>query len=477
MLRHIMRHDWRMLGSDNTLRTVGLLLVAAIAYGSYNGASWVRFQRQTLQAASSEERQRYEALKLGIVDANAGRTQPPSFSDPRQPAAVGRTLGPRYAQLPPAPLASFAIGQTDLYPYYVKVSTLNQQTFLNNDEIEHPLHLLSGRFDLAFVVLYLYPLVILVLTYNLISAEREAGTLAMTLSHPVTLRTLVTGKVVLRFCFVVAVAVVFALLGGLFGGMSWDVSGTLVRLFLWACVVAVYGGFWFGLGVVVSARGSGSASNAMTLAGFWLLFVLLIPSLLNVAVTTAHPAPSRVELINAMRHAANDANSAGSRLLARYLEDHPEFAGDAAAAADSATITAVTQDRMAAAMQPVLHRFDAQLEQQQKLVNRWRILSPAIIAQSALYEIAGAGVHRHRHFLDLAADFHRRWRAYFYPRILRKETLAAADVDRIPAFTYAEEADSAVIARAGADVMALGALSLVLLGVGFGLLRRYSIAE
>ena len=193
MLRHIMRHDWRMLRADHTLWAVALLLVAAIAYGTYSGAAWVRFQRQTLAAASFEERQRYQDIKKGIADANAGRTRPPWFSDPRQPAAVGRTLGPRYAQLPPAPLGAFAIGQTDLYPYYVKVSTLNQQTYLNNDEIEHPLHLLSGRFDLAFVVLYLYPLVILVLTYNMVSAEKESGTLAMTLSQPVTLRTLPAG--------------------------------------------------------------------------------------------------------------------------------------------------------------------------------------------------------------------------------------------------------------------------------------------
>jgi ABC-2 type transport system permease protein len=73
--------------------------------------------------------------------------------------------------------------------------------------------LLSGRFDLAFVILYLYPLLILSLGYNLVSGEKEAGTLALTLSQPVALRTLVAGKVAMRFAFVLALAVALSLAG------------------------------------------------------------------------------------------------------------------------------------------------------------------------------------------------------------------------------------------------------------------------
>ena len=65
-------------------------------------------------------------------------------------------------------------------------------------EIENPNRLLAGRFDLAFVIVFLYPLLILTLSYNMLSAEQEQGTLALTLSQPVSLRTLVSGKVLLR---------------------------------------------------------------------------------------------------------------------------------------------------------------------------------------------------------------------------------------------------------------------------------------
>ncbi len=101
------------------------------------------------------------------------------------------------------------------------MTTRAEVTFLNNDEIENPVHLISGRFDVAFVILYLYPLVILAISYNLISREQESGTLAMTLAQPVSLEEVVLGKIVFRFLFVVAIGIVL-FIGGLIatGGLA-----------------------------------------------------------------------------------------------------------------------------------------------------------------------------------------------------------------------------------------------------------------
>ena len=43
-------------------------------------------------------------------------------------------------------------------------------------------HEMVGRFDLAFVTVYLLPLLVLALSYNVLSEEREQGTLARTLA-------------------------------------------------------------------------------------------------------------------------------------------------------------------------------------------------------------------------------------------------------------------------------------------------------
>ena len=115
--------------------------------------------------------------------------------------------GQRYAMARPGPLAALAVGQGDLYPYYFKMTNRSKQTFINNDEIENPTNLLAGRFDLGFVTVFLFPLLILAMSYNLISAEREQGTLAMALAQPVRLRTLAMGKAAFRAAVVLTLAI------------------------------------------------------------------------------------------------------------------------------------------------------------------------------------------------------------------------------------------------------------------------------
>ena len=70
---------------------------------------------------------------------------------------------------------------------------------------------------------------ILALSYNLISQEKEQGTLAILMSQPIALKTLVLGKVGLRAAVVVLLAVGFSLAGFLASGGSLDACGALWR--------------------------------------------------------------------------------------------------------------------------------------------------------------------------------------------------------------------------------------------------------
>lgn len=478
MLLRIARNDWRNLKSDRTLWAVAVLLGCTILYGVHNGASWVRFQQKTIDAAIADEAERHARIKQGIEDANAGRTAPPSWKDPRNPYAVGYRLGSRFATMPPTPLAALAVGQSDLLPYYFRVTVNSRDTLMGNDEVENPIHLLSGRFDLAFVIIYLFPLMILGLTYNLISGEKEDGTLAMTLSQPVSLRTLALGKIGFRAGFVLCVGAVLSLAGAILSGVDLSAEGTLPRLAVWIGVVTAYALFWFGLAIAVNARGYSSSTNAMALSGFWLVFVLLIPSLLNVVVKTAHPVPSRVEMIQAMRRASDEVVAQRSRVMAQFLEDHPELAPAATADANAqyAVRVVASTEELERRIQPVLEAFDDQVSRQQELADRYRFLSPAVLTQAALYDLAGTGVHRYKHFLRLASEYHEQWQEHIQPMMVRSVKLGREHIDDLPQWRYREEGMGAVLGRVWPNlgVLTLLAAGIVLLGIM--LMRRYSMA-
>jgi ABC-2 type transport system permease protein len=471
-----MKHEWRSLRADRTLWIIVPLFALIIGYGVYNGVSWATFQRATLDAAAAEERERYAQARREIVEIEKNGREVSPFSDPRLPSVASGRSGTRYAQLPPAPLAALSVGQSDLYPYYFKVSRQSKQTFTANDEIENPTNLLAGRFDLAFVVIYLFPLLILALSYNLISVEREQGTLAMMMSQPVALRSFVAGKVGLRAVVVLLLAIGFSLAGFLLSGVNLTAEGAWWRLLWWIGIVASYGAFWFALAVAVNAFGKSSATNALMLAGLWLFFVLLAPSLLNVGVTSVYPVPSRVEMIQATRRASAEATAKGSQLLAKYFEDHPELtAGGKADPTDFYTRSIATQEETERLVQPVVDHFDRQVIGQQSLADRFRFVSPAVVAQSALNDVAGTSIARYRHFIALVDDFHQTWKSYFNPRIVQKARFGAEDYDRFPNFAFREEPSDAVVRRVAVGLAGLLLPAIIIGWLALRALRRYPL--
>lgn len=348
---------------------------------------------------------------------------------------------------------------------------------MGTDEIENPLHLLSGRFDLAFVILYLYPLVILALSYSLLSAEKENGTLAMTLSQPVSLRSLVTGKILVRFTFTLVVAVLLTTIAALAGGCDLSAPGAILRLLLWIATVSAYGAFWFSLGALVNAGGRGSATNALILAGSWLASVLLIPSVLNVIVKSLHPVPSRVEMIQAMRETSRELAEQRGQLLSRFLDDHPELvSADGKVQNEFAVRNAALALEMDRRMGPIHARFEDQVQKQQQLIDRYRFLSPAILAQSALYDLAGTGAARHQYFVQQVAAFQRQWRDFFQPMALRNKLLTPEDLDRLPQFRFQEEDPEMVAGRVLVALAGLLAGTLLLFAWGWQALCSYRVS-
>lgn len=474
MLARIIGHEWRELAADATTWIVAGVFAVAIGYGVWNGARSLGFQRQALADAAIEESSRFAGISAQLVRLEQPGATVAAFADPRSPANFGGRYGLRYAVLPPGPLAGLSIGQSDLLPYYFKISTDARENIVSASEIENPARLLAGRFDLSFVVIFLYPLLILALTYNMLSAEKEQGTLAMALSQPIGVRTLLAGKVWLRALIIIGTVVLFSVTALLLSGARLD-DGNGFRLAMWVGAVAAYGLFWFALATAVVSAGWNSTTNATILATAWLVFVVMTPSLFNLVVTSVYPVPSRVEMVQAMREATDEANKGGSKALARYYEDHPELAtGDPAQAMNDFNIVRVAvNDDVERRVRPVVNRYEAQIAAQQRALDRLRYLSPAILMQSALNDIAGTGTDRHRHFLSQVDAFHAGWRALFVSKIFSKALVQS--VDEAPRFVYREEALRTVVSRVAMAVTGLLIPAAAIAWVGLRRLTRFPI--
>jgi ABC-2 type transport system permease protein len=477
MLKIIIKHEWRLLLADRTAWLVVALFAGLIGYAVLNGTAWTQRQQAGISrylAESEAQLKSYQQetaeIEAGIARGEAKETKVPTGA--RHPYQVSTFAG-LSASLPPAPLAPLVVGESDLYPAAYRVG----QQAETEEQIENPLKLLVGRFDLAYVMLFFYPLLICALSFNLLAAEKESGTLGLLLAQPLRLRALVAGKVVVRALLVFGAVITFSLLGVWFSGVQLTSGDVWLRLLVWLVGVLGYGLFWFSLALIVNALGRSAPANALTLAACWLLLVVIIPSLISLLASTLYPMPSRAELINARRIATEEVKQIpADEARTRFFNNYPEIPRDGAytETGQARILFAARAEEIKRRVDEVERRFDDRLRQQQNLVSKLRVLSPAILLQEVLLAAGGSNRARHRHFLAQKDEYAQQWNSFFNPRIFAETALNAADFARIPRFTYHKEPWRNNTARFTTPLLGLLALALICSLIGLMSLRRFS---
>jgi ABC-2 type transport system permease protein len=248
---------------------------------------------------------------------------------------------------------------------------------------------------------------------------------------------------------------------------------------LWCLLITAYGTFWFSVGTLVSVYSKRSGTSALAVLGCWLLFVVVIPSGYDVAVGWAHPLPSHAEHLAARRARTRQAEERGDKLLEGYLHDHPELS---ASGADDAMMRfmprylAVTE-AVERELAPLSVAFERARDAQRRLAHRLRFLSPSLVLQSALCDLAGTGPERHALFHKSTRKFQAEWRSFFLPRAFQARRLTSSDFDRIPEFHMAEEPTGAVVGRVAPGLAVLLALTGLLGLLAATRAKRLSPAE
>jgi ABC-2 type transport system permease protein len=455
----------RNLLRDRAVWAVLIGFSVLVTYAAIGGATYARAERVEIALAKTEQDARLAALRQEVVDLQNGAAVRHA-TDPREPSIVGRELGRRALSLPPSPLGAVSVGQRDLLPHTIWVTTEARLADTGADDAGSLSRKVTGVFDLAFVLVFLLPVVVIALSFDLLAAERERGTLALVLSQPVSLSAFVGGKAALRGA-VLLVVVLFAALVVPFafgGGFVGDAAA--VSVLLYVALLVIYTAFWFCLSLCVNAFGTSSAGNALSLVSVWLVLVVVVPGLASIAVDTLYPSPSRVELVNRAREVAREVEAEASAL-----------SGDHGAPAEAAGATAGRAARVQTELEnrvlPVMDAFAAQLARQQRLVDRLRFLSPSIVTYEGLNDVAGSGVTRHQHFSAAVERYHAEYKRFFFERLEQNRKLTLADYDQMPSFEYREAPVTELARRVGLGLLGLLVPALALLLVARAGFRRH----
>jgi ABC-2 type transport system permease protein len=276
----------------------------------------------------------------------------------------------------------------------------------------------------------------------------------------------------LRAAAVLAVILGLPVAGLFLSGFGLAGTGAIIQLAMWLILVSAYCSFWFALAFAVNAFGGTSESNALVLAGCWIVLVILIPASLNLTLKQIYPLPSRVAFLNAVRGASADAERMGSKLLENYLQDHSDLApGDKKENANDyiETLIAVNAETDRA-VDPLKKLFQEQQDRQLALIEKLSLVSPAIVLQQAANLLSGNDQARRLKFMAAVETHRKEVRRFLDPAFVTEAPFTG--YDSIPPFKYNDSFFGVKVSRLAGDIATLAGFSLMLAAWGWRALGR-----
>ncbi|RNI28305.1 DUF3526 domain-containing protein [Rufibacter immobilis] len=452
----LIKYEWLNFRADKGLLILVTLTLLAGLYGIYYGTTEVERQRQNLAGLQKLTEHNVEEMKAKY----------PAGADAGDIGYYHSTFAVHH----PDSWAALALGQRDVNPYYIKLRLLNLQSQLYDTENINPQKVLAGNFDLSFVLVYLFPLLIIGLCFNILSVEKEQGTLPLLLSQPISLPLIVGAKLTFRMLVVLSLGLLLSIIAMLWGNVVPD-----GRVALWLGVVVLYCLFWFAVAFLVAGLQKNSAFNAVTLLGVWLLLTIVVPALLNVYVSIKQPVPQALALTIKQREVVHGGwDKPKEETMEKFFALYPQWQD-----------TAQIKERFVwrwyyafhhlgdVAVADLASQYKQSLLNRHELVQRLNVLSVPVNVQGIFNALAGTDLPSYVQFLQSATRYHDALRAFYYPFLFRQITFHHADFEQEPKHHFASSPD---VASATAGVVKLFISVLVVFGAGL-LLYRWKVAS
>jgi len=329
----------------------------------------------------------------------------------------------------PSDAAFLALGLRDVAPYVLRVRALGLQAQLYEGETFNPELALPGRFDFAFVLIYLAPLFVIALLHDIVSGERQAGRLNWLLSLP-SGRHVWQRRAGLRYLLLLATLALPVLIGAILAGTH---ASAIAGVFL---LIASYLAFWVGVCLLIARRNWRSSANATALMGAWAILTLVLPTLANIALTRVIPVHQGVDLMLAQREAVHGAwEIPRETTMQQFFTHYPEYQHTAPLPEGFHWKWYFAFHHLGdQSVAGQVAGYRAGLLTRQALTERLGWMLPGVGAQAILHRIAATDLKAQLAHQDQIVDFHRQIREFYYPDLFNDRRFGREDFEHRPQF-------------------------------------------
>lgn len=328
----------------------------------------------------------------------------------------------------PEQLAGLSIGQRDVNVSVQSVTIRALEAQKYDTDLNNPYNLLSGNLDLSFVVIYLFPLLIIAFTFNLLSEEKEGGTWKLVTAQSTSPGKFLLAKLAVRATTVLMILALLLFVSIPILSIQWNKTFTL---FAASCVCYLI--FWMALCFLFVTFKKASGFNALALLSSWVLLTVLLPAGVNNIITNKYPVPEALQTIIRNRdgyHKKWDVDKSITK--SKFYELYPQFKKYPLPGKTFSWLWYYAMWHMGDydAM-PDAQEMRGKLLQREKASRAVAAFIPTMHTQLQLNDIAKTSMLNHITFLDSTTTFHEKMRLHFYPKIFENADVKSEDWERL----------------------------------------------
>ncbi|WP_299184886.1 DUF3526 domain-containing protein [uncultured Aquimarina sp.] len=322
------------------------------------------------------------------------------------------------------PLAGLSIGQSDVNPTVKRITIKTFEAQKYDTDLVNPMNLQSGNLDLSFVIIYLFPLLVIVLSFNVLSEETETGTWRLVTIQARSKLGFIISKLLIRLILLYITLIVLFFIAKLVLNLTFDSN------LVWMLGLSMlYILFWFTLTFFIIMFKKSSGFNALLLLSVWLVLIILLPAGINAYVSAKYPVPEALSTAIAQRdgyHVKWDTDKLAT--IEKFYEHYPQFKeyGYPTDGFNWLWYYAMQQmgDDDSKNQQEALNE---KIKLREQTSSRIASIIPNMHIQLVFNRLSGTSMSQQMDYLEATDAYHEKLRLFFYPKIFKKQQAKTID--------------------------------------------------
>ncbi len=439
--RQLVKLQFRQYAKRKSSWLVMLLFCSIGVYALYQGYADKKSKIVTINSFRQQSDSLLNVMKAGIsADTTTVQGKAAYVKSSNMRSGLWNTRLPSFKQ--PVSTAIYNIGQSDVLTYYYLFTAENfEMQWLKQTEIGNPLRALAGHFDVSFWVVYLLPLMVLLFSFNALSAERDNGNWRLIAAQGISEKTWLKSMLAVVAFLAAALILLIAIMGTMINRYVFSQGFSLSDgLFFLSAFIYLF--FWLALFYFINGLHRSTAYNAMVSGVAWIGLCLVLPVVISNIGAAAIPVDN-TRISSFSRRPQNIRMNADKSLAADFIKQLSK-ADTAYKSADTDTLSPEFYLRVYHAWHlllhkerwPVVQQYFQQVEKRQQLTNWSTLINPAASTDGYLTALADNDAAAFHHFTRETEELHDDLHQAMFNSVFTKETFEEADYNRLPRFVY-----------------------------------------